>query len=114
MDSSNSLWHYALAPGTAKTYKYALQRFLQFLALSCSIKYDTQEVLPPITEDILINFITFCAEILHIQSSTINVNLAGIRFHYIKAGLKFPSSSWEWAVGCQTATPGTSEQIPLS
>ena len=119
VDSSNSLWQYALAPGTAKTYKYALQKFLQFLVLSCSFKYASQEVLPPITEDILINFITFCAEILHIQSSTINVYLAGIRFHYIKAGLKFPSASWERLPYIQKAIKrkqgqGASKRLPIT
>ena len=119
MDSSNSLWQYALAPGTAKPYKYALQRFLQFLVLSGSCKYASQEILPPITEDILINFITFCAEILHIQSSTINVYLAGIRFHYIKAGLKFHSSSWERLPYIQKAIKrkqgqGASKHLPIT
>ena len=119
MDSSNSLWQYALAPGTTKTYKYALHRFLQFLVLSGSIKYASQEVLPPITEDILINFITFCAEILHIQSSTINVYLAGIRFHYVKAGLKFPLSSWERLPYIQKAIKrkqgqGASKRLPIT
>ena len=40
-DSPNSLWQYALAPGTAKTHQYALHQFLQFLALS--ITYASQE-----------------------------------------------------------------------
>ena len=65
-----------------------------------------------------VRFGTFCAEILHIQSSTINVYLA-VRFHYIKAGLKFPSSSWERLPYIQKAIKrkqgqGASKRLPIT
>ena len=89
------------------------------MALSGSTTYASQEDLPPISEDIVIKFITFCSEILHIQASTINVYLAGIRFYYIKAGLKFPSSTWERLHYIQKAIKrkqgqGASKRLPIT
>ena len=67
----------------------------------------------------MIEFITFCSEILHIQASTINVYLASIRFYYIKAGLKFPSSTWERLHYIQKAIKrkqgqGASKHLPIT
>ncbi|XP_070581563.1 von Willebrand factor-like [Ptychodera flava] len=48
---------------------------------------------PPISEDLLIYFIVHCATHLHLKYSTIKVYLAGIRHHYIMAGLPNPVTS---------------------
>ena len=41
--------------------------------------------LPDISEDIVINFVTYCQNVLHLRHDTIKLYLSGIRFHYIKA-----------------------------
>ena len=50
----------------------------------------TPGVLPPISESLLIQFIAYCANTLHIKWCTIQIYISGLRFHYIKAGYNKP------------------------
>ena len=45
---------------------------------------------PPILEDIVIKFVIYCADILHLKWNTIKLYLAGVQFHFIKAGYGKP------------------------
>lgn len=40
--------------------------------------------LPDLNEDLLIKFVSYCHHSLNLTFSTINLYLAGIRFHYLK------------------------------
>ena len=56
---------------------------------------DNPNTMPVISEDIMVKFVLFCANMLLLKWSTIKIYVAGIRFHYIKAGLNQPFQSWD-------------------
>lgn len=62
------LWDAAVSEQTAKSYKTALDHFLQLLAL-CNII--TFCFLPNLSEDLLIQFVTYCHYALHLIYSYI-------------------------------------------
>lgn len=62
------LWDAAVSEQTAKSYKTALDHFLQLLAL-CNII--TFGFLPNLSEDLLIQFVTYCHYALHLSHSYI-------------------------------------------
>ena len=117
--TAKSLWHYVLDQVLPRLINMQYQ-FLQFPALSNnSNTHATQGALPPVTEDTVFKFITFCTDILYIQASTISVDFTGIRSHYIKAGFKFCSSSWERLPYIQKANKrkqghGASKLLPIT
>lgn len=80
------LWDAAVSEQTAKTYKTAIHHFLQFVAL-CNII--TCGFLPGLSDDLLIQFVTYCHYALKLSYSTIKLYLSGIRFHYLRAGKQF-------------------------
>ena len=57
--------------------------------LMCGFSSNMQ-VLPYITEDTLIYFVTHCARVLNLKHSTIKLYLCGIRFKYMQAGIQSP------------------------
>lgn len=62
----DQLWDAAVSEQTPKSYKTALDHFLQLLAL-CNII--TFGFLPNLSEDLLILFVTYCHYALHLSSS---------------------------------------------
>ncbi|XP_006825931.1 integrase/recombinase xerD homolog [Saccoglossus kowalevskii] len=50
--------------------------------------------LPSISENLLLLFITYCYEHLHLSAATIELYLSGIRFKYIEAGFPNPLRSF--------------------
>ncbi len=72
-------------------YKTGYQCLLQFLVLSGTVVH--ADSLPVLSEDVLIYFVTYCHKSLHLQWNTIKLYLAGIRFHYLHAGLPNPLAS---------------------
>ena len=93
-EAEEDLWNYALSPGTlSKLYKTAFNQYLQFVAL-CNLT-DIHNSLPVVSEEIMVKFVLFCAKVLSLKWSTIKIYLAGIRFHYIKAGVNQPFHSWD-------------------
>ena len=91
--SEEDLWKHALSPGTLSTYKTGFNQYLQFVTL-CNLN-DNPNTMPVISEDIMVKFVLFCANMLLLKWSTIKIYVAGIRFHYIKAGLNQPFQSWD-------------------
>lgn len=81
------LWDMSISPQTAQTYLTAIHHLLRFAAL-WGIIFVGQ--LPPLTEDTLIYFVSYCHHRLHLRFNTIKLYLAGIRFHYLRAGLANP------------------------
>ena len=91
--SEEDMWNHALSPGTLSTYKTGFNQYVQFVTL-CNLN-DNLNTLPVISEDIMVKFVIFCANMLLLKWSTIKIYVAGIRFHYIKAGLNQPFQSWD-------------------
>lgn len=88
-----NLWSASIAPNTKSAYQTGMQCFTQFLTMSgCITRPGT---LPILTEDVLIYFVTFCYKSLQLQLATIKLYLAGIRFHYLQAGMSNPMSSMD-------------------
>jgi site-specific recombinase XerD len=79
------LWDNALSKSTLATYSSALSTFLRYLALSSQAPHPIATTLPNITERTLINFVTYCKNVLNFKFDTVKLYLAGIRFHYIKS-----------------------------
>ena len=83
----NKLWDASISPQTARTYQTAIDNFLRFVANS---KFVYQGKLPIVNEEFLMRFAVYCHKALQLTYSTIKLYLAGIRFHYVKAGLQNP------------------------
>lgn len=82
------LWNNALSAGTRACYNSGLQCFLSFIRMQ-GISF-MGRTLPPISEDILIHFVTHCNKRLKLKYDTIKLYLAGVRFHYIRNNLGDP------------------------
>ena len=78
------LWNAAICDSTKRVYRTALQYFMTFLILSGMTV--PKSGLPRSNEEHLLFCVTHCQKALMLKSQTINLYLAGIRFHYIKAG----------------------------
>ncbi|XP_060078768.1 uncharacterized protein LOC132558244 [Ylistrum balloti] len=84
----NQLWDAAISPQTARAYTVAIQHLLRFVTLFGTRTPCGQ--LPALSEDLLMYFVSYCYHSLKLKFATINLYLAGIRFHYIKAGYANP------------------------
>ena len=82
----NNLWDNALSANTRLAYRTGLQCLLTFLTMS-GVIFNLPN-LPAVSEEMLIYFVTHCYTSLHLKWSTIKLYLAGIRFHYLRAGNK--------------------------
>ena len=78
------LWQRSINPNTAHAYRVGLKHLQTFLALR-KVPL-TPGVLPPVSEDTLGLFVSYCHQNLKLNHNTIKLYLAGIRFHYLKAG----------------------------
>lgn len=72
----------AIAPSTKLAYDSGYNTYRRFLALS-NISNKITEKLPPVSEQLLIKFSTYCHQSLNLKYSTIKLYLCGIRFHYL-------------------------------
>lgn len=73
----------SIAPSTQAVYGSAVNVFIKYCLLEVPNYANAHLGLPPISEDILINFATHCHTVLHVKHSTIKLYLSGIRFHYL-------------------------------
>lgn len=80
----DKLWDSCLSNNTKAAYQTGLHCFLTFLTMSGVIM--KSGILPKLTEDVLIYFVTHCHTSLKLKWTTIKLYLAGIRYHYIKSG----------------------------
>lgn len=55
--------------------------------------------LPEVTEDVFILYIAYCFDTLHIKHTTIKLYLIGVRFEYMKTGLKCPLINMDQSSG---------------
>ena len=83
------MWNYALSPATLRTYEAAYNLYIKFLVLR-NLYVNLNGSIPPISEDIIIKFVIYCSEVMHLKWCTIKLYLAGVRFHFIKAGIGKP------------------------
>lgn len=90
-DDMNQLWSWTITPRTSQVYTTGLTLFLRFVSMHGIQCYSSN--LPPISEELLLLFITFCHKRLYLRESTIRLYLAGIRYNYLKAGLPNPWQS---------------------
>ena len=65
-----------------RTYKVAFNLYIKFLVL-CNLYVQVAGSVPPISEDIIIKFVIYCADILHLKWNTIKLYLAGVQLHFI-------------------------------
>ena len=83
----------SLSKNTLLVYTSGMKSFGQYLTAKGAV--DAQEITPEISDDILIQFIAYCSQILNIKYSTIKLYLCGIRYHYLRHGRSSPlESSW--------------------
>ena len=90
MEATGTVQHLincAVADSTMTTYTAALNCYTKFIVMN-NIQFNT--VLPPISEDLLINFVAHAYKNLKLAYTTIKLYLAGIRFKYIAAGVTSP------------------------
>lgn len=78
----------ALSENTRNAYKVGFHTFCQFLQ-TIGIAADDY-CPPPMSEQILIYFVTHCCKTLNLSHSTIKLYLAAVRFHYVKTGVPNP------------------------
>lgn len=76
------LWTHAVADRTRDSYYVGYSHFEKFLLLN-GVQW-FRNLLPPISEDILIFFVAYCFDTLKLQHSTIKLYLCGIRYQYMK------------------------------
>ena len=87
------MWDTSLSKNTLLVYTSGMKSFRQYLTAKGAV--DAQEITPEISDDILIQFIAYCSQILNIKYSTIKLYLCGIRYHYLRHGRSSPlESSW--------------------
>lgn len=72
---------------TSKTYKSAFDCYCRFVRLS---NIQDGSSMPPISEDLLMTFATYCCQTLHLSYATIKLYICGIKFQYLVAGLPGP------------------------
>jgi hypothetical protein len=76
----------SIAKSTMKSYNSALKAYERFMQLN-NVSWTYK---PPISECSLLSFVTYCFNSLNLSYSTIKLYLAGLRFHYICAGVANP------------------------
>ena len=75
------LWSHAISSRTKIVYNVGYDHFQNFLLLH---GIQVGNILPPISEDILIYFVAYCFNSLKLQYSTIKLYLCGIRYMYLR------------------------------
>ena len=80
------LWDAALAPNTRRVYNTAIKCFLTFMTISGMLPLSSPTTYPQVEETHLIYFVTHCQNALKLKFETIKLYLAGIRYHYLRAG----------------------------
>ena len=85
-----NLWQHAIAPNTRQLYKTAYQVYVQFLLL-CNVIACITPTTVPVSEDLLIYFVTHCATRLSLSYSTIKLYLCGIRFMCLEYNIFYPA-----------------------
>ncbi|XP_061170025.1 uncharacterized protein LOC133179252 [Saccostrea echinata] len=88
VEEIKTLWDAAVSQQTARAYSTGIQHLLTFVTL-CGIAVPVG-TLSDLSEDVLIKFVSYCHYSLSLTFSNIKLYLAGIRFHYLKAGHSNP------------------------
>ncbi|XP_062596523.1 uncharacterized protein LOC134257963 [Saccostrea cucullata] len=78
----NNLWNYSISSKTQAQYKVGLDTYVKFSLLR-GFHVQTDNSLPPISEQTLVYFVAYCDDHLHLSYSTIKLYLTGIRFFFI-------------------------------
>ena len=76
------VWSHAVVDRTRDFYYVGYSHFEKFLLLN-GVQW-FRNLLPPISENILIFFVAHCFDTLKLQHSTIKLYLCGIRYQYMK------------------------------
>lgn len=81
------LWKASISKNTTKVYQTAINCFLRFLSLSRLIKdcldAGSCSIYPHVSEEHIMYFVAYCKNVLKIKHDTIQLYLAGIRYHYL-------------------------------
>lgn len=87
----NKLWSNAVAMRTRAVYETGYNHFKTFLLLN-GVNLNGNK-LPPISEELLIYFVSHCFQILKLQYSTIKLYICGIRYMCLKDNIPSPFQS---------------------
>ena len=77
----------SVADSTRATYDIGFQTYSRFIAMN-NLKWHNN--MPPISEDLLMCFVTYCHQTMHLAYSTIKLYLCGVRFQYMVSGTANP------------------------
>ncbi|XP_021356783.1 uncharacterized protein LOC110452522 isoform X1 [Mizuhopecten yessoensis] len=69
----------SIAPRTKIVYETGFRKYVQFLLLHGFISMVMEGVAPPVTEDLLVLFVAYCASKLKLSFPTVKLYLCGIR-----------------------------------
>jgi len=77
----NYFWTRSVSLRTNRVYSTGFQTYCRFFTMNAITWLSNQ--FPPISEDILIYFVAHCVHVLHLQFSTIQIYLCGIRYIFV-------------------------------
>lgn len=77
-----------LAPSTSSCYRTGLLCFKRFLLLNNACI--SADVLPQLSEELMLFFVTHCHVVLRLAFTTIKLYVSGIKFAYMQAGFSNP------------------------
>lgn len=80
----------SIAPSTKVTYDTALRCYKKYCLMALPAYNVGLSLLPPLTEEILMNFSSHCHNHLRLSYSTIKLYLCGLKFHYNIMGVPLP------------------------
>ena len=83
----NNLWDKAIGDKTRKQYQTGLESFIKFTSM---LGGQIIEQLPAVSEQVLIQYVTYCHSVLNLSYSTIKLYLCGIRYMYLRHGKSNP------------------------
>lgn len=83
----SELWDASLCNSTLQVYKTGISCFINFLSMNQLVKgrrLIDSRAYPHVTEEHLVYFVTHCKNVLRLKHDTIQLYLAGIRYHYLR------------------------------
>ena len=95
------MWDHSLSPSILAVYDTGIKKYQEFLAIEVMPGGSSDEP-PPVSEDLLVRFISYCHKTLGIRYSSIKLYLCGIRFYYLGEGIASPLETCTKAVRIYT------------
>ncbi|XP_069119652.1 uncharacterized protein [Argopecten irradians] len=86
-ESSQQLVSNSVSQNTRKVYDTGFRWYERYCAMN-NVVFNS--ILPPISEQMLIYFVTYCHKFLKVKYTTIKLYLCGIRFTYLSKGVPSP------------------------